>query len=332
MSQIALPPVDRIEALRRFGYNAREAEFLSIAALHGGYFVRPQFARFLGRAMGGTASTLIEKLMARGHARATALARSTILYHLRARPFYAALGQEDNRNRRHKQPLTIKNRLMALDFVLEHRDKTFLATEQDKTEYFAGRGIPLSKLPKKIYGAAPGTARYFVDKYPIHVSEHPTFAFVDEGLTTASHFETFLSQYRELFRCLGRFHVVYVAASPLPFRWAEPTFERFKRKLSPSAGESDGARLAAHFEMRRQVESKELTGFDGSKLIQFRNDRRTFSGPKYDALFTLWKRDSSLAVGLAGSVEMQSVPGLQGSFSTYLLRGHYDYFGTLTAF
>jgi len=40
MSQIPLTNEARHEALQRFGYTEREARFLCLAALHGGYFLR----------------------------------------------------------------------------------------------------------------------------------------------------------------------------------------------------------------------------------------------------------------------------------------------------
>ena len=80
------------------------------------------------------------------------------------------------------------------------------------------------------YSSADGgpTSRYFVEKYPIFVglNDPVTFCFVDEGLVTPSHFETFLANYERLFRALPAFHLVYVAARPLPFRWAETIFQK----------------------------------------------------------------------------------------------------------
>src|ERR1039457_3697106 len=115
MSQIRLTNQERIQALQRLGYAARESAFLCPAALHGGYFLRRQYSQFLSQSPGGSAAALIEKVLDNGHAKGTTYATNTHIYHLSARPFYAALGQEDNRNRRLRQPATIKNKLMGLD-------------------------------------------------------------------------------------------------------------------------------------------------------------------------------------------------------------------------
>src|SRR5688572_2454196 len=100
MSQVSMTNEDRAEALRQLGYAAREAAFLVLVALHGGYFLRRQYCEFLGKEAGGTAASLVQKVVANGHAKVSLYERNTHVYHLCTRPFYAFLGQTDNRNRR----------------------------------------------------------------------------------------------------------------------------------------------------------------------------------------------------------------------------------------
>src|ERR1700682_2336048 len=114
MSQIPLIHEERQRALRHFGYTDREVGFLCMAALHGGYFLKRQYDQFVGRPDADTATQLIEKTLAKGHAQAYTYRHKVNIYHLCARPFYEALGQADNRNRRLRQPFTIINKLMAL--------------------------------------------------------------------------------------------------------------------------------------------------------------------------------------------------------------------------
>ena len=111
---------DRIPALQTLGYDHAEAGFLSIAALHSGYFLRRQFLSFTGGTKGWKDVLLLNKLKANGHCRVTAYRHNRMVYHLSAKPLYEALGEKDNRNRRERQPSTIKNKLMCLDFVLDH--------------------------------------------------------------------------------------------------------------------------------------------------------------------------------------------------------------------
>jgi len=235
MTQITLTQDERIHALRGFGYSEREAAFLCLAALHSGYFQRRQYGQFLGKGHSGTANALIQKAVALDHVKVSTYATSACVYHLCTRPFYEAIGQADNRNRRERQPLSIKNRLMSLDFVLDHPDRRFLATEHEKLDYLAGLKIERSIVPAKHYASRESdqsTTRYFIEKYPMFVANRAPdgtqaelgFCFVDEGARTTSRFETFLHHYQPLFTTLAQFRIVYVAAGPLLFAPAERAF------------------------------------------------------------------------------------------------------------
>src|SRR5262249_52415089 len=157
-----------------------------------GYFLRRQFLAFTGGIKGWKDVALLEKLKARGHARSSVYRHERMVYHLCSKPLYEALGEPNNRNRREHQPATIKNKIMALDFVLEHQGCQFLATEREKLNYFvetgkvAGEDLP-TKLYASPYGHAPA-AKHFVESYPIFLSAAPRgaavphFCFIDQGL------------------------------------------------------------------------------------------------------------------------------------------------------
>jgi hypothetical protein len=310
MASMNLTPSERIQALGRLGYSEREAAFLCLAALHGGYFLRRQYCRFLGKAAGGTAATLIEKLLDNGHAKGTTFAGNVHIYHLSAPPLYAALGQEDNRNRRLRQPVTIKIKLMGLDFVLQHPRHEFLATEPEKLNYFTARlGLDRAFLPVTRYGSREQmTERYFVEKFPIYLSASSesarppvvSFCFVDEGEATLSAFGTFLERYGLLLAHLREFQLVYVAAHDAHFEAAERAFERFSRQAwgPDSLPPSDAfiTRLLEHFEARRLYETQQWSIFDRAKLIRYRDDRQEFSGEKFEALYRQWKAAGAAAV------------------------------------
>jgi hypothetical protein len=347
MSQIALTNAERTQALRQLGYTEREADFLCLAALHGGYFLRRQYDGFLGQAHGGTTAQLIEKTLTKGHARAFTYRHKTNLYHLCTRPFYEALGQGDNRNRRARQPLTIKNKLMGLDFVLEHRQHQYLATEQEKLDYFARTvQLPRSTLPVKLYQAAKGgdeTARYFVDKFPIFLPEEDissgppvvSFCFVDEGLKTLSRFETYLAQYRGLFASLPEFHLIYVAATNGRFEGAQRAFEGILTQGATAKNSSvmdpEIRRLLEYFAARRLYETKQFDGFDRDRLIRLRKDREEFSGHKYEALYEQWKTAEDRGVLQILAPETTTPAPMKCTFSTHLLEHDYDLFGTFAA-
>src|SRR5262249_46509112 len=146
-------------------------------------------------------------------------------------------GEPNNRNRREHQPATIKNKIMSLDFVLEHPDYTFLMNGREKMDFFTRtREIATDNLPIKLYASHyghPPAAKHFVEGFPIFLvmppegPSVPHFCFVDEGLQTTDRFATFLTQYRRLLRALGDFHVIYVAEDSHLFSSAERVFQKF---------------------------------------------------------------------------------------------------------
>src|SRR6058998_804154 len=147
-----MTPLERIEGLQNFGYDLEEARFLCTAALHSGFFLRRQFLSFINGMKGWKDVVLLNKLKANGHCRVTFFRHSRMVYHLSAKPLYQALGEKDNRNRREHQPSTIKNKIMGLDFVLEHSTYRYLAAEQEKLDYFVRTlTIPPEDLPTRRY-------------------------------------------------------------------------------------------------------------------------------------------------------------------------------------
>ena len=146
------------EALEALGYSHPEAEILSLVAVHSGYFLHRHYEASARVGRGGSSVRFLRRAIAAGHIRSTKFSNRTDAYHLFARAIYRAIGEEDNRNRRSRPVLSIKAKLMALDFVLAHRVSKFLATEAERLEHFCGKlGIPLHQLPSKTFGArAPG--------------------------------------------------------------------------------------------------------------------------------------------------------------------------------
>ena len=68
MSADAMQNEARIESLRCLSYSEREAAFLCLAALHGGYFLRRQYVEFLGKSR-RTVAALIDRAFTLRHER-----------------------------------------------------------------------------------------------------------------------------------------------------------------------------------------------------------------------------------------------------------------------
>jgi hypothetical protein len=334
---------ERVAALQAFGYTEREAAFLSTAALNGGYFLRRQYLSAIGTQSGGNAAALIDKLFALSHVSVAVGCNNTKLYHLCSRPFYAMLGEEDNRNRRERPPFAIKNRLMGLDFVLGHLEYFYLATEREKVEFFTGTfGIDRSQLPIKRFTSQQSKAitdHFFVDKYPIFITPDDdqkapqvSFCYVDEGVITGSRFGSYLRQYRALFLALAKFNLIYVSASDRLFQAADRDFRNFIAGLESTANgataEDQEVRMIEYFVARARYESQQLDSFDRARLIQLRNDRERFSGPEFETLYQTWKTGGEAAILQNSKAPQSDQISIQATFSTHLLKQDFEFFGT----
>ena len=315
---------DAVENLNRIGYTHDEAAFLCLAATHSGYFVRRQFNDFLRQPRGGAAARFIEKLLTNGYAQVVHFRLNKLIYHIRTLKVYARLDQADNRNRREKAPLTIKRKLMCLDFVLAHREQRFLGSEAEKVAYFTEtRGIPIEHLPVRRYeprGLGEATLRYFVDKLPVYVSgpDAPVvhFTYVDEGAESLDGFETFLNQYRALFVAVGVFEVVYVAGSSL---WAQRAQRAFAHRHGSYVHVAQ-ARMFQFFEMRRKWDARDFSGFTTERVIQYREEKQHFSAPQFEEQYRRW---------LTAANSVSPSESRTGTFRTFVLPHDYELFGSV---
>ena len=211
-----------------------------------------------------------------------------------AKLFFAAIGEEDNRNRRWRQPYPVKVKLMGLDFVLAHQQHHYLATKPRKLDYFVGTlGLNHGHLPQRIYRSRHGrniTTRYFVDKFPLFLSGASSapspvvaFCYVDGSIGKPSGFDTYLLQYRDLFSRLERFGIIYVAADERMFPKAERIFRRLcgngvRGGVLP--GDPDIERLREHFRARDLFERRETSSFGKARLDRLREELAEFGGPR----------------------------------------------------
>ena len=274
--------------LERFGYTSRQAAFLALVARHGGYFLRRQYVAFTGQSHGLVTVRFLRRLVERRHARTLSTLDGAV-FHLSARPLYAALGEEHNRNRRRADWEAVSRKLLTVDFVLSHRHDTFYATETEKVSHLTHLRIGRELWPSRSYAArrAKGSAtiRYFVDKMPWHRTQSEPelwFDYVDTEQSLAG-FETFLSQYGPLFRTLTC-GVTYVARA-VDSRAVTALFTRVLARgsvLTPTRLD-----LVVYFRVRRDIEAGRaatLLPEERRRFIQFSSH---FS-VAFDDLYAMW--------------------------------------------
>jgi len=328
----------QIRAIAGFGYTVSEARFLRLVALHGGYFVRRQFLHSAGCDLGKRVQDFIDKLTSRKHACREIYREDRHLYRLHYKPIYAAIGEEDNRNRREHQPATIRLRLMGLDFVLEHPEHLFLATEQDKLRYFIEeRQIEVDLLPARAF-CVKGVflTRHFVDGFPLFLSdgESPTvtFCYVDDCQFSNAAFRSYLRQYNRLFRALGPVTLYFVTRHQDRFEAASKVLRGFCERLGdPLRLPVDVNRLLSHFPHRSLWERRETRSLNKAQIDQLAEDLHAFDGPRYTRLFQLWLQDGDdgIRAELAAEKEMRLTVNVK--FKCSILEHDYELFGNLLA-
>jgi hypothetical protein len=286
----------RCQALEMLGYTARQAQFLVLVALHGGYFLRRQYVAFTGTPHGQATVRFLAHAVAREHVSILPYGRQGHVFHLFARPLYAAIGEEDNRNRRPAEWDAVIRKLMTVDFVLTHPTARFLATEEEKVALLRERLIPSVVWPHRSYAprrpSGRTTTRYFVDKMPWYQEgedDRIWIAYVDAERTLQG-FETFLEQYRALLASVPS-GVTYVA----PTVWHGAIQNAFTKAL-----ESRDAGIMSRFhdycQLRRTIEeahSNALLAVDQRR--QYRERCAEFLTPAFDALYKRFLETSSIS-------------------------------------
>jgi hypothetical protein len=329
---------ERIVALQSYGYSHRQATFLCTVAVHSGYFLRRQYHKFLGQKPGASAERLIQRGLANGHIRIHGSANRTLIYHLGSRSVYEVLADEDNPNQRWRQPSSIKTKLMSLDFVLAHPQHRYLATEEEKLDFFCSTlGVKRDCLFARSYGSrhSEGEARtrYFADRFPIFVTNAAaelrpvvSFCYVDGGRVKPSGFETYIEHYRPVFSSLSSFEMVYVAIDPQMFPKAERAFARCFRASLCNPKDPLLARLREHFRIRELFERRGSRCLDQQSLDSFRDELDEYSGPQFDTLYKQWKDEGRPGVGADAATDQ-----VRRVFRTWRVADEYQLFGDLTS-
>lgn len=245
---------DQLVYLLRNGYQPREAEFLRLAALSGGYFLRRQFAAFLGQRKGRPSAVLIEKLTAKGHAERLIAGRGTEILWLSPRRFWRLLGLPDHANRKLRSPLAIRLRLMLLDFIIENRHLEVLFLDDEKRDFVSGTlGLSDSLLPWKLARSTPRSPRRRTlrDRFPFVLAEQEAcgrpsvlgFTHVDPLPFRPQRFGNYLRRYARFWPNLERFQLIYITTNRRNLAPASRLFYLFAirlfRTMRPDAAPSE---------------------------------------------------------------------------------------------
>lgn len=328
-----------LAALQQLGYEDQEARFLYLVATHSGYFTIQQFLDFTKQPKGRPAHRFVQKLVSRRHARTTEYARKTYVVNVYSRRVYGAIDKENLRNRRRQSKDLILTRLLILDFVLAHVTESYLETEADKVAYFHDAlGLSLPALPGRIYKGVKSignTKRYFVDRFPIFISDQQnslglppvvTFTYCDRTAPSLTQYVTHLRAYEKFLRRLPAFNFVYASPNPANFSRARAFFSR----VFPDAEAVDARHLVRYFQLRLLWESNRTSMLTRADRDFLRAGNKRYQSELFDSAFRKWA-----ARGLSDS-DISSLLGppksrQERTFCTYVLPHEHSIFETFAA-
>lgn len=328
---------DRAQGLESLGFTERQARFLAVVALHGGYCLRRQYVAFSNVAYGKNVRDFLDSLVEQQFAQRFSLrADRGHIYHVCSRTIYRAIRDEDNRNRREASGAQIARKIMLLDFVLNHGDVEWLGTEADKVELFVDRfGVSRSILPQRVYASitsdADATIRFFPHKLPLAITSDPpvchlVYLSAEPG---PANFEAFLGAHGDLLRQLSSWTVIAIAPPNLaPSLVAcERAFERFiggqTNFLARRADE-----LVEYFRLRRTVDSGSLAQLSVADINQFRSLKDRFRAAEVERLYQEWVRQGDKALDTLRKTAAGSHRSV-GRLLTETLPFDYSQFGSL---
>ena len=285
--------------LQALGYSALQASFLRLVALHSGVFLRRQYLQFACISSGKHATEFLKKLVESRHCRTLPLNGRIAVYHLDSKIIYRAIGHPDLRFRRPHGLDYVKTKLLSLDFILRNPGNTYLATEQEKVDYFVNQlDIPQSNLPAKVYRSQKGkteTVRYFVDKFPLFLSPAAVvhFTFVSAGGSSRlEEFRTHLRLYRGLFLRLKEVRMVFIHQDSFHVPAAETCFRAALK--APVDSHFENAGLLRYFELRQAWDRKQYEKVGSQELVFLSQARKRYAGSRYETAYREWSEGARI--------------------------------------
>lgn len=315
---------EQLAGLQAFGYTEVEARFLYLVAAHSGYFTVRQFLRFANAKSGKRNARLVEKLFALGHASAQRYTRRSLVFQIRSRQIYAAIGKDHLRNRRDHELPYIKTRLLALDFILSNPDERYLESAEDKRRYFVER----FKLDESLFLPTKdgGYGISFSDRFPLCIA-YPspefmpvvTFTYIDPEHRNLDGYVDHLRTYRPLFQRLSGFQFFYVSTAS--------SLQNEAAQLFTFLVEGKGlADLTRYFDLQTKWDREQYRLLTEADVLFLSDARKRFTGSSIASLYYLWKRNR-LPKDFQASPSQASGTSQKILFHSVTVPGHEAIFG-----
>ena len=277
---------ERSRGLARFGYSEHDAAFLTASALLGSYFLRRQYRAWAGRKPGSSESRFLSLAEGLGHAKP--LVRKT-LYCVHSRHVIAAIGGSGGVGRPLASRRFVKQRLLALDYLIESGDgQRWLLDEAEKVAYFGSLGIERRSLPASRPNTA-GKVRRFPSPFPIRAAGtgQPTVGFVySHCAATALGMERHLGTHEPLATGLRARGLdcawTVLADSPNQFPRLRRVWRQWRDKRM-----RDWAELE-YFGLRQAVRTRQWHGLDTEKATRYAELYATLEDSGTESRYRTW--------------------------------------------
>ena len=200
---------------------AELAEWLAVAALHSGCFLRSQLQFFCGYDEENRRSPtrIVRKLITKNLITETPVDSLGLLARITNKTVYRLIEAHNIRHRRLASWPLMFRRLLSLDYVLDHPQLPWLPTESEKVACFDQLGIDRTNLPRRVWDNATGhTVRLFANKHPIAVdprSKQAHFVYTDSEEKSPQGVRSWRSEHAALWSDLYRLgfnlHIVHAS-------------------------------------------------------------------------------------------------------------------------
>ena len=284
---------ERAAGLAAFGYRSADAEFLAVAGLLGGYFVRRQYRAYVGCRAGGAETSMLKLAQSNGHA-VPVVGRT--LFRLRGASFYRAIRSEGSLAQREGAWAAIKKRLLVLDYFLESgSDGLWLLSESDKAGYFASLDVAADRFPASARGLG-GRTRVFSDGFPIRVADGDSplvsFSYVHLGSTDRGvlrHLECHEALLAALalkgFMC----EWVMLADSPVQFLRLRTAWRRWRDRVARDCLEQE------YFQLRLEIDKRNWGALSRESIERYASLCSQCRGHGVDGRYRQWLNRGSPA-------------------------------------
>jgi hypothetical protein len=275
---------------------------------HGGYFLRRHFLSFTGQQAGQAVADFTRLLVVRGHAHSADLLPQHARVPLgRARHLLHA-DDVGKRDRRRRPAVSIKPRLMALDFAQSRPDIRFLTREDERVTYCDALGIDRARLPQQRCRPVRPlvlTTRYFTELALLGLVTNADnavsmlFAYIDDGMASVAGFENYLRRYARLLAALPQWRLVYVAESPRQTARGEVAFRRAYGHALAATVATEPTIIESvldYFRLRDAYEGQRWSALNKNALDRFRDLRNRFRGRHLEGLYAEWETSGDIVV------------------------------------